>query len=125
MSYYQESIDSIEKILEQTIPSSGIEGAFGRFYVEEWLDKPFDKLLDPSYDESRVEIDKMDYCFSVVLAYRYGIEKEFIPKYAIDLFNKLDSSGYFKTLLGYLNDEDAQSFKQDLESVRQYRSKHA
>ncbi len=41
------------------------------------------------------------------------------------LFSRLENMSYFNMLLVYLAEEDAKNFKQDLESVRQYRSKNA
>lgn len=122
MSYYQESIESIEQVLEQTIPDSGVPGAFGRYFVEEWLDKDFKDLPEPSYDEDRVEIDKMDHCFSVVLAYRYGMEKDYIPDYAVELFLKLESMNCFETLIPFLKAEDKVPFLMDLKTVREHRN---
>lgn len=124
MSYYQECIESIEQMLAEAISSSGIQGAFGRFYVEEWLDKPFGELLDPSYDDSRIEIDKMDHCFSVVLSYRYGLDKGYIPEYSVNFFDNLEEIGYFDTLLSKLNDNDRDAFLSDLMKVREHRMKN-
>lgn len=112
-------MEDIVKLLDETIPSSGIEGAFGRYYVESKLDKPFSELPEPSYDGA---ITQMDFIFSVVLAYKYGVEKRYVPEYAKELFDKLESSGAIKSFQAMLKPEDMQLFKDDLEFIGMHRA---
>ena len=125
MTYYQECIEDIEQILEQTVPSSGIQGAFGRYFVEAWLDKPFYELEEPSYDESRTFIDKMDYVFSIVLAYKYGILNNYIPEYAKNLFHEIVTPKYLASFEEKIKHEDLALFKEDLKFISNYEKGHA
>lgn len=125
MSYYQECAQEFEAIFNETTPSSGIKGAFSRYFVETWLDKPFKELPDASYDESQIAINKMDYIFSVVLAYKNGIEKGYIPKYALELLDEIISSGYLNILEDILIEEDLAPYMQDLSIIMHHKESNA